>query len=79
MVNAELCEGALIEKGKKYVDEYNATTACTLRVTEPYHNEGRVIIGDAWFGSLRTVAALKERNTYAIMNLKLQGARFPKK
>ena len=71
MVNAELCEGAELEKTKKYVAEYNATTACTLRVTEPYHNEGRIVVGDAWFGSLRTAAALKERNTYAVLNLKL--------
>ena len=35
------------------------------------------MIGDAWFGSLKTAGALMERGTFCIMNLKLCKKNFP--
>lgn len=77
MVHAELCEGKELDRKKKYTPEFGATTGTTLRLVEPYFNEGRVIIGDAWFGSFKTAAQLKLNGTYCIMNVKLAKAKFP--
>lgn len=42
---------------KKWHDEFGATTACTLRCTQTWHNTGRIVIADSWFGSVRTALA----------------------
>jgi len=30
-------EGAAVDSHKEYVDKYRPTTACTLRITKPWH------------------------------------------
>lgn len=51
MLSAEIVEGAEFDGRKKYCDEWQRTTACTLRLVDGYEGSGRVVIGDAWFGS----------------------------
>ena len=49
---AEIVEGAEFDGNKKFCDDWQRTTATTLRLVEPYFGTGRIIFGDAWFGSL---------------------------
>lgn len=77
MVHMELCEGKEIDRKKKYTTEFGATTGTTLRLLEPYFYEGRIVIGDAWFGSFKTAVQLKIHGTDCVMNVKLAKAKFP--
>ncbi|NBX97432.1 hypothetical protein EBQ81_01010, partial [bacterium] len=78
LLHAELVEGAVVDGQKRYVTEYRATTACTLRLTEPWWATGRVVIADAWFGSVRTVEELLDVGLYAIVCVKQGCAGFPR-
>lgn len=53
MVCLEICEGKEKMKTKEYNKEWGATTGCVLRLLRKYENTGRIVIADAWFGSLR--------------------------
>ena len=78
---AELYEGNNIVKYKSYMDEIGATTACCLRLTEPWKGTGRVVTGDTWFGSVNSVAEQMNKNgLYACQNnlQKLPQANFEK-
>lgn len=79
LLNAELCEGAEVEGEKAYVERWGKHTAATLRLTEPYHNLGKCLVADSWFGSYRNAAAHLEVGTYTIMNVKRNRARAPVK
>lgn len=79
LVNLEAVEGAEIDRQKKWVQEFKATTACTLRLTEPYANTGRICIGESWFGSTRTCEELAEQGIYSVMSIKKGSKDFPKK
>lgn len=78
-VNMELCESKEDMKEKKWFDEYGATTSCTLRLTEQYHHQNREVIGDSWFGSVRTAEALLARGLHSVLNVKMGHSGFPKK
>jgi hypothetical protein len=58
---------------KKPHNEMGARVACTLRLAEAAGLVGknRVIIGDAWFGSVKTALALKEKALYFIGRVKV--------
>jgi len=43
---------------QEHVDRLKATTACTLRLTRHWQSTSRIVVGDAWFGSVRTVEEL---------------------
>lgn len=75
---AELVEVAAVDGKKEFVVEYKATTACTLSIRKNYWGIGRIVIGDAWFGSIRTVEELRDRTLFAIMCVKQGSAGFPK-
>ena len=71
MLYVELQEGKERMARLKYVDEYQATTACTLRLVAalgigekslpPDKKLQRVVFGDSWFASYETVKALREK------------------
>ena len=61
-----------------YVDQFGATTATTLRLTEPYHGSGRVVFGDSWFGSVKTCMELKKVGIYSTVVVKTAHKNFPK-
>lgn len=46
------------------------TISTVLRLTEPWHNSGRTIIADSWFGSPAMVRALLQKGLYSIMQVK---------
>ena len=58
VVNIELFEGKEIMAEKEHVDVYGATTATSLRLTEPWRASGRIVIADSWFGSVKTAVQL---------------------
>jgi len=78
LLHAELVDGADVDKHKKHVERHKATTACTLRLTEHWQSSGRIVVGDAWFGSVRTVEELLGIGLYSIMCVKQGSAGFPK-
>lgn len=51
---AEMAEGKELDAAKAYRDVLGASPATTLRLTEPYKDTARVVIGDSWFGSCNT-------------------------
>ena len=53
LLHAEVEDGAEKDRRKRYVDEYKPSTACTLRLREHWWATGRIVVGDAWFGSVR--------------------------
>ena len=78
LMHAEKVDGAERDRLKKWYREFKATTACTLRLTEPWHGTRRVVIADSWFGSCRTAEELWEVGLYSIMSVKTGTKGFPK-
>ena len=78
LLHAELVDGKDVDRLKKYVRDHKPTTACTLRLVEHWQGTGRVVVGDAWFGSVRTVEELLAIGLYSVMNIKNGCAGFPK-
>jgi len=78
LVHAELVEGAEVDHKKKSWAALKSTTACTIRLTNSYQGSGRIVIGDAWFGSVRTVEELRKVGLYAIMCVKQGCAGYPR-
>lgn len=78
LLNGDFVEGTAADSKKEFADKYKPHTAVTLRVTKPYHHKSKIVIGDAYFGSLSTAIALAKVGTYCVMNVKLASAGFPK-
>ena len=80
VLHIEFYEGKDIMRQKKYVKEFGATTACTLRLSEYWKNSGRIVIGDSWFGSVKTAVQLMLKNgLYSILLVKTAHKNFPKR
>jgi hypothetical protein len=78
LLNMELVEGKVADRKKKYVAEFKPTTACAVRLAEPWHGTKRIVIADAWFGSVRTCEELMDVGLYSILNVKQGCAGYPK-
>eukprot|EP00873_Tetraselmis_striata_P002151 jgi/Tetstr1/422415/TSEL_013253.t1 len=63
---------------KDWAGEYGAATACALRCTRPWHNSGRIVIADSWFGSVRTALALLSHGMFSVLAIKGGSAGYPK-
>lgn len=63
----------------QYVETWGKSTACTMRVTEPYHGTFRTVVGDSWFGSINTALGLRKLDLYFIGNVKTGHYACPKK
>ncbi len=74
----EIMEGKDKMRAKEFVKEWGTTTATCLRLTAPWWGQGKILIADAWFGSLRAAFALLEKDVYAVMNVKTAHSGFPK-
>ena len=77
VISLELYEDKDIMSGKDHVWEYGATTATTLRLTQPYHGSGRCIIADSWFGSDKSASELMRQGLYSIILVKTAHRDFP--
>ena len=62
-----------------WVSEVAATTTCTLRLVEPWFNTRRIVVGDSWFGSVRTCLELMQRGMYSVLAVKTGHKLYPKK
>eukprot|EP00854_Cymbomonas_tetramitiformis_P027856 gene27856-34413_t len=62
----ELQEGKDLDRRKKYVAEYGATTAFVLRVCDAMEltGSGKQLVMDSWFGSVKAVVLCLEREVY---------------
>lgn len=78
LLNGDFVEGTEGDLKKEFSDIYKPHTAVTLRVTKPYHYKNKIVVGDAYFGSLSTAMALAKVGTFCVMNVKLASAGFPK-
>ena len=54
----ELNEGKEKMQHKRFTKELGATAATSLRLTKPYWGSLRTVLGDSWFGSVKTVLQL---------------------
>ncbi len=71
MLYLEIQDGKERMARQKYVGEYQATSACTVRMLAalslgenslaPNNKLQRVVFGDSWFASLETLTALREK------------------
>ncbi len=78
LMNGDIVEGTEKDRAKEFSNSYKPHTAVTLRVTKPYHYKHKIVVGDAYFGSLSTAVALANHGTWCVMNVKLASAGFPK-
>lgn len=74
----ELNEGKEVTRKAKYYEQYGATTATTLRLTEPFQNRGRIVYIDSWFQSVKSCTALLERKTYSVGIVKTAHRNYPR-
>ena len=64
---------------KEYVKEYGATAACCLRITAPWKGSGRIVVGDSWFGSVKTCVQLFNINgLYSNLIVKTAHKKYPR-
>ena len=74
----EFCEGKEVDARKQWQNLHGAGTACTLRLTQPWHGSNKIVIGDSWFGSLKCCAHLLSHGLWSILNIKTAHKAFPK-
>jgi hypothetical protein len=78
LLRLELAEGKEAMKNKKYCDTYKPTTACSLRLTEPWFGTRRIVVGDSGFASVPTAVALREQGMFFTGAVKTAYASSPK-
>ena len=79
VLHMELHEAKEDMADKEYVKELGATAACSLRITEYWRGTGRIVVGDSWFGSVKTCTELwKTNGLYSIMIVKTAHKLFPR-
>lgn len=79
MVGLELNEGKEAMAEKRWHAEHGATTATTLRLTEPWFGSGRVVAGDSWFASVKTALQLRKHGLHFLGVVKTAHRQFPLK
>jgi hypothetical protein len=75
----ELQEGKEAMSTKEYTDTYNAGTSIVLRLTKPWFNTGRLIVGDSAFASVECAIACHEKGLEFTGLVKTASRKFPKK
>ena len=73
----EIYEGKDRMKDKEFVSDFGATAATTLRLCHEIQGSGRVVIGDSWFGSVKTAVCLHKVGLYAIFLVKTAHKLYP--
>ncbi len=83
LLRIEMQEGKLVKEPKEYErepDKIPFHAAIVLRLlSKSYHGTGRIIVGDAAFGSLTTCTELYRRGLYFLGVIKTACSGFPKK
>lgn len=77
MIGMEINDGQEEMKNKKWQKDFGAGTATTLRLTEPWHGTGRIVVGDSWFGSVKTSVELHKRGLHFLGMVKTAYRNYP--
>ena len=84
IIRLDVQEGKVAMMHKQFNDEWGTrrepakAVGCVLRLVLPWHHTGRVVLGDSWFGSVKTVIALLCHGLFGIFNVKTATKYFPK-
>ena len=79
VMHIELQRDPTVMDKKEYVDKYQPTTACTLRLAKPWRGSWRKVVADAWFGSVTTAMALyTDLKLFSTLMVKGSHKYFPK-
>lgn len=79
LLSMEFVEEASLQADKKWARSKGKSTACTLRITAPWHSGSpRVVAADSWFGSLCTAYWLRAMGLFSVMVVKNGTKGFPK-
>lgn len=73
----EINEGRVAMQKKRWQQELGAGTATTLRLTETWHGSGRIVVGDSWFGSVKTAVELMNRGLFFMGMVKTAHRNYP--
>ncbi len=77
VLKLEVYEGRELMAAKEHVKEHGATTACVLRLVNDWAGTGSIIIGDSWFGSVKSSVDLKKIGLYSNMIVKTAHKKYP--
>jgi hypothetical protein len=78
MLNFEVYDGTRREHARKWTPKFGTTVGVALRLTEPWHFKGHIVIGDRWFGGLLAVLALYfEAGSYSLFGTMTNRKRYP--
>lgn len=80
MTALEIQRGKEGMKNREHNRQYGNTTGCTLRLLNINATDSscRAVKGDAWFGSVRCCAALKQNGYDSVLQIKQNQALYPK-
>jgi hypothetical protein len=83
MTHLEICRGKNEKRIPRYKNEMGATAACTCRIAESvcqthYDGTREIIMGDSWFGSVKTATEISKRGKDGIFQVKIAKRLFPK-
>ena len=57
--------------------EQGATTSTTFRLIKPWHGRARIVTGDSWFASVKTVVQLRKHGLYFLGRVKPAHRKYP--
>ena len=77
MLQLEICEGKEAEAQKKW-SLLPAGTAQTLRLSDPWHGSGRIIVADSAFSSVTTAIECRKKGLFYSGIVKTASREFPK-
>ena len=77
MIGIELNEGKEQNARKRWHSTHGATMSTTLRLTQPWHGSGRIVVGDSWFSSVKTAVQLRKRDLHFIGPVKTAHRTYP--
>ena len=77
MLQLEICEGKEAEAQKKW-SHLPAGTAQTLRLSDPWHGSGRIVVADSAFSSVTTAIECRKKGLFYSGIVKTASCEFPK-
>ena len=77
MLQPEICEDKEAESQKKWF-QLPAGTAQTLRLSDPWHGSGRIVVADAAFSSVTTAIECRKKGLFYSVIVKTASREFPK-
>lgn len=77
IIQIEIQEGKDAMRLKRFAPTHGAGASTTFRLTEPWHGQGRTVIGDSWFGSVTCLLLLRSVGTYFMGMVKTATRMYP--